>query len=48
VDRPKKLCVARREDTCGAVNAAFMIIGLKYTDKHLNRQATKKSTYYCT
>jgi C_GCAxxG_C_C family probable redox protein len=35
--------VARRGDTCGAVNAAFMVIGLKYADNCLNRQATKKA-----
>lgn len=35
--------VAHRGETCGAVNAAFMVIGLKYADKEVNQQATKKT-----
>jgi len=35
--------VAHRGGTCGAVNAAFMVIGLKYSDIDINYQATKKT-----
>ncbi len=35
--------VAHRGETCGAVSAAFMVIGLKYADTKVNRQATQKT-----
>lgn len=37
--------VARIGGTCGAVNAAFMVLGLKYADSDIKNSQSKEKTY---